>query len=123
MVDGIKAILQQYNIQELVIEEVRPDEGGSNPKTMKALLWLQAAIAFMLHDEFPKINITYVYPNEWRAACGIRTGRGMTRVTLKQADMDFVKTNFNLDVNDDIADAICIGWGYLTKSDNELNWE
>ena len=32
---------------------------------------------------------------------------------VKQADIKFVKDKYNLDVNDDIADAIGIGYAYL----------
>lgn len=85
----------------------------------------------MVHDNFPKIKIEYVYPSEWRKVLGIKQGAGVKREALKAADIQWVKTKFNIDVNDDIADAIGIGFSYLkdkeaertTKPVTELNWE
>ena len=66
MIDGIQSLLDKYtDIDTIVVEEVRP-EGGygvGNQKTHKALMWLQAAIAFMVHDFFSKIEIEYIYPS------------------------------------------------------------
>ena len=105
-----------YNISTIVMEEVRPDRGFTNPTTMKALMWLQAAFVMMIHDEFPGIKIIYTYPSEWRAACGIKTGRGIKRDELKEADIEFVNTHYCKVTNDDEADAICIGHAHVMKS-------
>ena len=124
MRDGIKKILNKYTIEKVVVEEVRP-EGGfgvGNLQTHRALMWLQAAIGFLLHDEFKKTDIEYVYPSSWRAACGIQNGRGIKRTSLKELDIKFVKDNYGIEVNDDIADAICIGHSLINKLNNEINW-
>ena len=42
--------------------------------------------------------------------CGIKTGAGVRRESLKAKDIAFVKSQFGIIVNDDIADAICIGF-------------
>ena len=52
----------------------------------------------------------------------LKRGRGITRETLKQKDMEFVKEKFNKDVNDDEADAICIGYAYSLEHSNEINF-
>lgn len=114
------------DICEIIIEEVRPQNnqyGVGNLHTHRVLMWLQASVNFMIHDNFPNIQIKYVYPNEWRAACGIKTGAGVKRKSLKQADINFVKQQYGVDVNDDIADAIGIGHAYINKINNEMNWE
>lgn len=125
MRDGIKEILSKSKVDKIIVEEVRP-EGGygvGNQKTHRALMWLQAAIAFMVYDFDKKIEIEYIYPSSWRATCGIKNGRGIVRSTLKEADIAFVKDKYGLDVNDDIADAICIGLAqYLEQDNNEINW-
>ena len=121
MVDEINLLVQKYNISKLVLEEVRPDDIGarSNLNTHRALMWLQGAIAMMIHDEHPKITIDYLYPSEWRKLCGIKTGRGIVRETVKQSDIKFVKDTFNLTVNDDEADAIAIGYAFLHPTPKE----
>lgn len=124
MTNKLREILQEYNdINLIILEEVRPEQGLQNLKTHKALLYLQAAIAFLIHDEFPKIKIQYLYPNEWRKICGIKTGPGTRRDSLKKYDINFVKEKYDIIVNDDIADAICLGYAYINKFSNEINWE
>lgn len=118
--------LQENEVDKIIIEEVRPDkEKGiqQNLKTHRALMWLQAAINFLLHENYPHITVEYTYPSEWRAACGIKNGRGVLRASAKELDIKFVKENYNIDVNDDIADAIGIGHAFVNKLDNEINWE
>lgn len=126
----LQNILQKYkNIKTLVVEEVRPEDGRTSSKNMhtqKVLMWLQAAIIFMLHDISPKTEIVYLYPSEWRSVCNIRTGRGIKRESLKEQDILFVKNMYNIIVNDDIADACCIGHAYLNPKNNSkeemINW-
>ena len=47
---------------------------------------------------------------------------GIKRTSLKEADIAFVEETFGITVNDDEADAICIGFAHNKKSDNEINW-
>lgn len=108
----IKKILEENKIDKIVVEEVRPEMGTQNIKTHRALLWLQGYIAIMAHDNF-KLEFEYLYPSEWRKVCGIKTGSGVRRDSLKPKDIAFVKEKYNIDVNDDIADAIGIGYAYL----------
>ena len=112
MRDGIDALLQKYpDIDTIIVEEVRP-EGGygvGNQKTHKALMYLQAALEFLIHDNYSKkVKIEYIYPSSWRAAIGIKTGRGVKRTSLKEQDIDFVKGHFGLNVNDDEADPLAL---------------
>jgi len=51
--------------------------------------------------------------SHWRKICGIRTGRGVRRDTLKKASQDLVKNTYNIEVNDDESDAICLGMAYI----------
>ena len=65
MKDGIQEVLSKSKVDKIVVEEVRPEGGYSvgNQKTHKALMWLQAAIAFMVYDFNKKIEIEYIYPS------------------------------------------------------------
>lgn len=123
MKDGIKTIVEKYNPDKVVAEEVRPENGMQNVKTHRALMWVQAAIALMLYDYNKKIELELIYPSSWRAAIGIKTGRGIKRTSLKEKDIQFVKENYNLDVNDDEADAICIGYSCSHDIETDINWE
>ena len=122
IINDLKLFCQKYdNIDTVVIEEVRPEGnqyGVGNQKTHKALMYLQAALVFFMHDNYPKVKIEYLYPSEWRSRCGLHTGRGIKREELKKADITFVKKVYNIEVNDDIADAIGIGYAYLSPEEN-----
>ena len=122
MRDELRNILSTYKVDKIILEEVLPEQGLQNIKTHKALLYLQAEIVKLVHDEFNQIQIEFVYPNQWRKACGIKTGK-TRRSSLKPLDVAFVKDTYNIEVNDDIADAIGIGHAYIFIIDNEINWE
>lgn len=117
----IKNLLQKYNFDTIILEEVRPDiQGRMNVHTWKALMWLQASINFMLYDNNSKIKIEYMYPSEWRSKCGIPNGKTIKRELAKQLDIKFVHNTYNITVNDDIADAIGIGHSYINNLTDEL---
>ena len=42
---------------------------------------------------------------------------------IVEKDIQFVKENYNLDVNDDEADAICIGYSCSHDEETDINWE
>lgn len=121
-------IKENQPIDKIVIEEVRPDN-GLNIKTFKALMYLQAAINFLIHENYKDIEIEYIYPGTWRKDCGIKVGRGIKRDELKLADIKFVKNHYNINVNDDIADSICIAHSFIFNKDNKednsdaINWD
>lgn len=125
MRDEIDRILKEKKVDKIILEEVRPDNGRgvSNSHVLKVLLWLQAAIAFLVYDNYKGIEIEYVYPSSWRAALGIKNGRGIKRTALKQEDIDYVRKKYKIETNDDEADAICIGEAWYSSIDNEINWE
>lgn len=108
IVNELAVILNKYNdVETIYMEEVIPSV-GKNVKTWKALMYLQAIFMMKLHKEFPNIKVELIYPNSWRSRIGIHTGKGITREKLKAEDIKFVKNHYNIDVNDDTADAICI---------------
>lgn len=110
----IRKILEENSdIKTIYIEDVLPEDVKGNRTVFKALMYLQGYLC----EVFKDFNIapTFIFPSEWRAKCGIHTGKGIKRDPLKAEDVKFVKDKFNLDVNDDIADAICIGYAAATK--------
>lgn len=113
----IDEILDYFKPEKLILEEVRPENqyGVGNIQTHRVLMWLQAEINFLCHNKSPRIEVDYIYPNEWRSHIGIHTGAGVHRASLKEKDIQFVKEKFNIEVNDDIADAIGIYCGYTNK--------
>ena len=117
-------VLKKYKITKIIVEEVQPTGGYGigNQKTHKALMYLQGALVMHLYNNYKFTNIEFIYPSSWRAACDIKTGRGIKREELKQKDIEFVKEKFNINVNDDIADAIGIGYSEVKRTSNEINF-
>ena len=111
------------DLQICVMEEVKPTaEDDRNFHTYKILMYLQAIVVLLLHEQFPRTKIEFLYPSEWRKNCGIRTGAGLKRKELKEYDIAFVAKEFNIkNINDDEADAISIGYGYIQKT-SVINW-
>lgn len=116
MVNALYEILSKHKVDIIVLEEVRPEQGLQNIKTHKALMYLQGAFYLLIKEQFKSIKIEYLYPSEWRSKCGIKTGAGVRRSSLKPLDIKFVKETYGLDVNDDIADAIGIGHAYVYEN-------
>ena len=126
MAAGLHKILDKYEVEKSGLEEVRPQGGTANIQTQRALMFLQAAINFMVYDDFNKVKIEYMYPSEWRKYCKIKQGAGVKRQQQKEQDIQWVKDNYNIDVNDDVADAIGIGYGYIKQNSrdyHEHHWE
>lgn len=70
MINELNNLLLSNNIDKIILEEVRPEQ-GKNMKTYKALMYLQAAIMFLIHERFNNIEVEFVYPSEWRKKCYI----------------------------------------------------
>lgn len=114
MANSIQNIIKKYNIKYLIAEEVRQER--SNSRTQKVLTWVQGAVLLKMYEEDPSIEYVFIQPSSWRSQLGIKTGRGIKREELKQADIDYVNNKYNLNIDsDDIADAICIKDAYFIK--------
>ena len=114
MVEEINKIIIEYKPTEVVLEDVIPADVKHNNNVFNALKYLQGYILHTLDDN-KIIDITFYTSSEWRSKCGIGTGPGIKRGSLKPQDIAFVKKYYNKNVNDDIADAICIGYAYTHK--------
>lgn len=114
MIEEIKKIIVEYKPIEVALEDVIPEDVQHNNNVFNALKYLQGYILHTLDDN--KITEYKLYTaSEWRSKCGIGTGPGIKRGSLKPQDIAFVKKYYNKTVNDDIADAICIGHAYTHK--------
>lgn len=120
MREQLSTLIKNNKIDKIIMEEVRPDY---NAHTGKVLMWLQSAIVIAAYQINSKIECQFISANEWRAALKIRQGRGVKRQQLKPQDVQYVQDKYNILVNDDQADAICLFDAYWISFDNEINWE
>lgn len=121
MRDQVKQLIKKYEIDKIILEEVRLDEINSH--TFKILMWLQAAIIIAAYETYSKIEYEFLAASEWRAALHMKQGAGIKRQYLKMQDIKYVQNKYQIKVNDDEADAICLMDAYYVKADNEINWE
>lgn len=120
MRDELSKIIKDNKIQKIIMQQVRPD---FNSHTGKILMWLQGIVTMAAYEINPTIEWDFIGASTWRAALKIKQGRGVKRNNLKPQDIQYVKNKYNITVNDDEADAICIFDAYNEKFNNEINWE
>ena len=120
MRNELTKIITDNKIQKIIMEQVRQDYSSH---TSKILMWLQAIVVMAAYEINPKIQYDFIGASTWRAALKIKQGRGITRNDLKPQDIQYVKNKYNIIVNDDEADAICIFDAYNEKFNNQINWE
>ena len=106
MQDQIAKIIDDYNIEKIIAEEVRTDY--KNPHVYKILTWVQGAILLAAYRINPNIEYELIQPSSWRSKIGVQTGRGIKRDELKKADIKYVADKYGIKANDDVCDAICI---------------
>lgn len=114
MVKRIRQICQQYHPTDVIMEEILPQDVKRNQNTYKPLIYLQAAVVLELDELGLKVNLFTA--SHWRSICGIHTGRGIKREELKSASIKLVKMIYNIQVNDDISDAVCMGIAYVKQN-------
>ena len=113
MSNKIVEICKKYKPTNIVMEEVLPQDVRQNQAVYKALIYLQGETVTKLGLLNYKVDL-YV-SGHWRRICGIQTGPGIRRETLKTNSKRLVKMIYNIDVNDDISDAICLGIAYIKQ--------
>lgn len=121
MRDEIINVIKQYNIDTIIMEEVRIND--LNTRTSKVLAWLQGCIAVAVYEYNKNIKIEYIGPSSWRSVLGIQ-GYRIKRDEQKKKDIEYANKAFNLNLTsyqDDEADALCILSAYTKNSSILLN--
>jgi len=101
----ITQTIEKEKINLVAVEDVYMN---LNPATMKTLAKLLGVIENLCFEK--NIECCVINNNVWRNTCEIK---GKTRDQKKAGSKKFVLNHFKKKVNDDIADAICIGWHIL----------
>jgi len=109
----ILATIEKEQITCMGVEDVFMN---FNPLTMKTLAKLLGVIENICFER--NIECWIINNASWRNTCGIK---GKTRDQKKAGSKKFVKNQFKKKVNDDVADAICIGW-HILATHNLKTW-
>lgn len=104
MSHAIWALLEIYKPDILYIEETYT---SVNPQTTKVLTRLQGVVYAWCMNH--KCEFNTIRPTTWRKQLSFSQGRNVKREQLKEQSVKYVLNNYNLNVGDDEADAICIG--------------
>ena len=109
MVKELLSNIEQLNPDIIVIEK---DVVFGNMKVIDMLMKIIGAVyGFCLTNGIVYYEFA---PSEWRKYVKLQAF-GKKRTEFKQASIKFIKDNFNKEVNDDEADAICVGVAYCKK--------
>lgn len=107
MMKQITTLLSDEKADLVYVEEMNVTR---NAQVARFLVRLQGAIQYWC-----AINGKWfetIQPTKWRKAIDLK-GKSRKREDMKQAAIDHVDTEFDLQVNDDEAEAICIGQAVL----------
>lgn len=106
------ALIAKYGVKAVILEDIQCRQ---NLATYRKLAWLQGNLLTLCAEN--NIPVSIVQPSVWQNWCRAQTdGAGrtkgaMTRAEAKKMSIGYVKEKFGVETdNDNLADAICIGW-------------
>lgn len=108
-----KSILQMLHREDPDVVAIEQLVVNRNMKTVRALCRVIDVAYFytLLRNK----SLYEVTPSEWRAYVGLQQYK-RTRMSYKERAVDFVKNTFDKEtVNDNEAEAICIGAAYVNQ--------
>ena len=107
------SLIEEYNINKILLEDIQLQGQTNNVTTYKAL----AEVLGVLEELARERNIPHelIHSQSWKSTLDIK---GRDRATQKRNAQSFVTAKYGLKVSQDQSDAICIGTHYinLTKS-------
>ncbi len=103
MMKGIGDVLKRWDAHVLFVED---SWSAVNVEVTKKLSNIIGAIMYVCVETGCGFN--KFRPSEWRKVIGLKMGK-KKREELKTEAIEYVKHKYGLEVNDDEAEAICIG--------------
>lgn len=113
---GIQTLVADYNIDEVVFEDIQQQNNvANNVQTFKVLAEVYGVVSELLQEL--QIPHSTVLAASWKSTLGIK---GRTRAEQKKNAQLYVEQNYGIHVIQDIADAVCIGTHHIKK--NKCAW-
>lgn len=121
--DRIEEIVKWYEPKIVISEQPQPAFVKNNISVYRKLTFIHGAVCLMLNHY--SLQMQLCSSSHWRKLVGIKNGRGIKREQLKEADIKKAKQLFpqTLITDDDVADAILIGYSYTQEQEQDYNWE
>lgn len=111
----VKELIQQYDINEVIFEDIQmQDNVANNVQTFKVLAQVQG----MLLTLFAEMGIPYsiVLASQWKSTLGIK---GRTRAEQKRNAQQYIIYKYGVKPTQDEADSICIGEHSIYQNQND----
>ena len=105
-------IIQEENIDLVLLEDV---QSQLSIKTFKLLAMLLGALIEVVNEN--QCEYMIIPPATWRKI--LNPKKGMKRKELKELSKQYVHDRFNLEVNDDVADSICMLCYFIENYEGE----
>ncbi len=113
---GIQTLVADYNIDEVIFEDIQQQNNvANNVQTFKVLAEVYGVVSELLQEI--QIPHSTVLAASWKSTLGIK---GRTRAEQKKNAQLYVEQNYGIHVIQDIADAVCIGTHHIKK--NKCAW-
>lgn len=113
---GIQTLVADYNINEVIFEDIQQQNNvANNVQTFKVLAEVYGVVSELLQEI--QIPHSTVLAASWKSTLGIK---GRTRAEQKKNAQLYVEQNYGIHVIQDIADAVCIGTHHIKK--NKCAW-
>lgn len=113
---GIQTLVADYNIDEVIFEDIQQQNNvANNVQTFKVLAEVYGVVSELLQEI--QIPHSTVLAASWKSTLGIK---GRTRAEQKKNAQLYVEQNYSIHVIQDIADAVCIGTHHIKK--NKCAW-
>lgn len=124
--DAIKRIQNMWIEISKILDKHKPDAvymeksiDKKNIDTLQKLSYLAGGVMFYCTQN--GVEFVNPFPVEWRAKIGIKQSNKIKREMLKAQAIIAVKNEYNLDVNDDVAEAILISRSAFELPEIELS--
>lgn len=117
----IQELIKEYNIDEVVFEDIQLQDVNGNRETGITTFKMLAEAFGVVHELLTELNIKYsvALPIKWKAHFKI-AGKG--RSAEKKLAQAYVAKNFNLSCTEDEADSLCIAMYYYQTKKAVFDW-
>ena len=116
--NAVKRLVEDYNINEVVMEDIQLQNNVQNNVQTFKLLAEVFGVIYELITEM-KIPVSAVLASSWKSTLGIK---GKTRPDQKRNAQIYVQEVYGKKPTQDECDAICIGCHALKKSNEIFDW-